>query len=481
MDKKINSTQLTSKQHLQLKITLVIGLLLRVLFIVKGGEIYFGKPNFIVQGDTYSWIDSILNLFKHGVYTINLEIPNASFFRPPGYSFLIGCFYLITGGNIEVSIKLLSWTQVLLDVFAIWMVFKIVIRAGSTSTAGLIAAGLYSCYPFIIIWTPVIYAESISVFLMIASLYFLLDPKENSRKYFLSGIIAGLMVLTRLQCIFLVPGLIYLAWKFSRVPIQIRSGAVVFSLSFGLIYGLWPARNLLFQHKLVFAQDLRVGKHWSPDYLSFIDYILALKTDFQPQFQEIIENREVHWPKDSYIIPGDSELLASTVALCRTCGTGFSNKKFYAKLISETVPPDKNCDSIINRNFTLLTEHQKKLNKINYYLITPISNLKKAFFKSNLYGYKGSLVKTVGFALFMYRTLLLFLGLIAIFLNYHYKWFNNYVNKVILVYFIIWYLYLSFFYRNMEIRYLLQCDVLLLFPLSCLIDHFLRKGTTSNV
>lgn len=453
-----------------LKIILLLGLILRVFFILFGGKFYFSTANFQIQGDTYGWMDSIMNLINFGTYSSDLTVPNACFFRPPGYSFVIGLFYYIGGTNMQIGLQILSWVQIILDILSIGLFFNISRRIGGSATTSLIAAFLYACYPFIIVWTPVLYAESISVFIMLTSIYFLLEKVESKRKYFISGILLGIAVLIRLQCIFILPGFIIYIFKSSITISNLRRNIMVFILSFGLIYGLWPARNLILHHRFVFSQDLNVGKHWSPDYMSFMNYIFAIKTDHQPQYQQIIENKIVNWPHDAYVTKGDSLLLAKTINECRTCGTGFSYFKYHAGLIKAPLGPGHNCDIEIENNFNQLLISQKKNNSFNYYVKIPLSNLKKALFKFSLYGNKSNTIKLAGAILFSYRTFLIFLGLLAIILNYQKKWFNINFSTLILCYFIIWYLYLSFIYRNMEIRYFLQTDILLLLPAAFIIN-----------
>lgn len=448
------------------------GLIIRIFFSLFGGEIYYGTRDFKIQGDTYGWIESIQNLIEHGEYTSDLTEPNAHFFRPPGYAFIMGIFYFLAGRNFTLGLELLSWFQIILDALNIYLVANIAYNISRNRQAAVIAAILYACYPFIIVWTPVLYAESISVFLVTASIYFITAENVNNRHLIYSGIFTGLAVLTRLQCIFLLPPIVFLIFKNLNTKGSWQFKLLLFSAAFGLVYGTWPARNYLFQNRLLFSQDLRVGKHWSPDYLSFMDYIFTIKTDHQPQYQQIINNEVVEWPAISYSVPGDSALLAETINKCRTCGTGFSYFKYHAGLINSVIPKDSSCDRDIELNFKKLTQSQKAHNKLNSFLITPLGNLKKALFKFQLYGNKSPLVKLSAAILFISRTILIFLGLTIILLNYKRKYFNPDFGSAVLIYSLLWYLFLSFIYRNMEIRYLLQCDILLLIPSAFILEKW---------
>lgn len=455
------------------------GLILRLLFLFIGGKYYFGTENFQTQGDTFAWIDSIMNLINHGTYTSDLNVPNAAFFRPPGFAFIYGLFYFLGGGNLELGIQLLSYSQILLDTLAIWMVYKISINISKSEPSALITSALYATYPFIIVWTPVLYAEALSVFFLISALYFL-TKEINNKNLVLSGLFVAMAVLTRLQCIFIVPAILLYLISTTLNFETIKTKILPFLLGFTLLYGLWPIRNFIFHDRILLSQDLRVGKHWSPDYMAFMDYIFAVKTDHQPQYQQIIENKVVEWPATSYGTEADSILLLNTIEKFRVCGTGLSHFKFHAGLISSPIDKSENCDEEIAKNFTTLKENYVKNYPLNYYLWVPLSNLKKALFKFSLYGDKSGAVKLAASALFIYRTALVLLGILLIGMNYRKKWFDPNFGTLAISYSLLWYFFLCFAYRNIEIRYLLHCDILLLFPLGILLGKKYQNKISSN-
>src|ERR1043165_5388628 len=90
---------------------LVIGAVLRILFVFIGGEIYYGRADFFIQGDTRSWFDAFIILCERGVFTINPAIESGKYFRPPGYSFLFGFCYLIALKNFLLASRLLVCLQ----------------------------------------------------------------------------------------------------------------------------------------------------------------------------------------------------------------------------------------------------------------------------------------------------------------------------------------------------------------------------------
>ena len=151
---------------------IIFGFILRVVFHLFLAKFYFNRENIYVSGDTYSWVDCIVNLIDHGTYKISVDHDYSYFARMPGYSFFIGIFYLLFGKNFDLIFPAIAWTQILFDTAAIFLVYRICKWTFKDNYTPLIAAFLYATYPFIIVWTPVAYSESISIFFMLWSLYY---------------------------------------------------------------------------------------------------------------------------------------------------------------------------------------------------------------------------------------------------------------------------------------------------------------------
>ncbi len=464
-------------------IILGIGLLLRLIFIFIGGKIYYGRPDFFIQRDTGDWFTAFINLCDHGIFTVNIGHEEGKFFRPPGYSFLFGFFYLITLKNYALAWKLLVIAQVIMDTASIYLVSKIAkyVVLNSTgdkkTTFGNLSALLYSIYPFVIVWVPVLYAETSSIFFLLLSIFYSLNS-NSLRNVFLSGLFVGIATLIRLQCVFCIP-FIAMTYFFStknNLKDKIRTMAT-FSIAVLISYGLWPARNIFLQHRILFSQDLEIGRQWSRDFMAFLDFAYSIRTDHTSLYWEIIDNKEVHWPKQAYLDPEDSILLDSVVKLCRTCGTGFESWKVGEGMHPYFMLAAPKCDSLIDKIFTSLYQKQKTKNALNYWVIVPMTNLEKCFFKFTLYGNKSPSVKLFSGILFIFRSVFVMLGLLGIYIAFK----NNFLEKrfllFVLSYVIVWYFYLSFFYRNMEIRYLLHTDILLLIPAAyVLLGLFAKKN-----
>ncbi|MCX6274792.1 MAG: hypothetical protein NTV09_06265 [Bacteroidetes bacterium] len=448
---------------------LILGILLRLFFVFYGGKIYYGKADYFTQGDTPTWFNSFVNLANSCTYTVNPDIENGKFFRPPGYSFLFGIFYLLTFKNYILASKLLVILQVLMDVFSVWLVQQIAFMSVKEKDErkkivfGNSAALLFAVYPFVIVWAPVLYAETSSLFFLLMSVFFSLRL-ISGKNSFLSGVFGGIAALIRLQCIFALP-LLCIAYLFQKVDLK-RKITVMAFFGFGVLitYGLWPARNYFLHDRIIFSQDLNIGKFWSKDYMAFMDYVYSVRTDHTPVYRSLIQGEKVNWPAASYLSKRDSILLDSVSVLCNTCGTGFSYFMVQEGVRSTTVAQSINCDSSIAAIFNELRDEQRKQNGLHYWLTVPLGNFQKCFFKFSIYGNKSTSVKLISSFLFIFRTLFILLGFYGIFLGLKNKFFEKGFGFFVLSYPIIWYFYLSFFYRNMEIRYLLHTDVLLLIP-----------------
>jgi len=451
------------------------GFFMRILFYLFGAKVYYGNADFMVGGDTLSWVTSIINLIDHGTYSVNLNKETGYFFRPPGYSFFIGFFYLTSGKNIDTAYKLIVWAQLIFDTISIWLIYKIVQKIFSNKLFCVITAFLYATYPFIIVWNPVIYAESVSVFFLLLGVWFFVNEKLKYN-YFFSGLILGLAALTRLQIIFIFPaiGLALMILYKKNIP-QLLRILVPVTIAFILSYGSWPFRNYINYNKLLFSQDLSAVDCWDKDIMSYRDYIFSVKTDWDPQMTQIMKGIKVEWPQVSYSIDGDSIKLNRVAKLCHYCGNGFGVFMKNAGYRKNYLPIDSSCSPEISSIFKELQQNQIKYNWWNVYLWVPFGNLKKCFFKIGLYNPSSVFVNLFTTILFGFRSFLIIIGLLGIFLFLKLNKKHSILFLIIFLFFLFSYFSLSFIYRNVEMRFLLPADVLMIIPAAYLLSFLIKK------
>jgi hypothetical protein len=449
---------------------LILALLVRIAFTLFVAKAFFGRENIYVDGDTYAWASAIQSLIDTGTYTVNPGLGYGYFGRMPGYSFFIGIFYLLSGKSWDLAFPIIAFVQILLDVIAVYLVYKIAVKLSSIKLTGLIAAFLYAFYPFVIVWTPVVYSELFGMFLLILSFWLMLsDLKWN---YFYGAFILALAALCRPQTLLIVPMFAIFILFNNAVLFRKRIISLCcFGLIFVTIYGIWPARNYLGYQKVILTQDLRGFYNWNEDVLSFLQYIYSVKAEWEPQYSQLIKNQHVVFPKEAYLTTEDSLKLEQAVYLAQHCGSGFSHKSGFWKLPFDT----PNCNDQIKRLFQELRENQVKNNKFNFYVKVPVQNLKKALLKSNMVDSK-SLARKLASLLFYYRTLLILLGIAGVFVMWRKYPGARLAALVIIGYFLILYLTIcagtSVQLRNIEMRYFLPADLLLIIPASFLLQQF---------
>lgn len=454
------------------------GLLLRLLFVLFLAESFYGNPNFWYMGDSDSWANGFINLWETGTFTVNPGHEYGYFVRMPGFSLYYGLFYLLAGADKVLAFTLTGWFQIFLDTATIYLVYALLMRMYNHKRMALIAAALYAFYPFAIVWTPVAISETLSNFLF----FFLLFAfaKGSVKSLILSGALLGFAGLVRPQFLLLVPVLLLILFVRSGGFGKFRlafSRLVIYSFAVLMIYGWWPARNYFIHGKPILTQELRGSPNWDLDVQAFIQYIYAVKAEWEPQFSAIIQNKEVTFPDDVYLHPEDSLLLHKTILLCQYYGSGFSHWRGYWK-----EPFDEpNENKLIAESFHLLRERQIRENPVHVFLTVPLKNLSKAVFKNELYD-SASLVRRLASLLFYYRTILLLLGFgVALFMLY-----RRLPYSILFVLFpLILYGLLCFGttvqMRNIEMRYFLLADIILLIPVAWLLSFLLfRKAQKSG-
>lgn len=450
----------------------LLGLIIRILFYFFGAEIYFGSKDFIIQGDTGDFFLPFKNLLEHGSFSVNLNHPDGVFGREPGYSFVIGLSYLLVGKDFFLAIKLVVFLQILFDSFIVLIFYKVTQNLFKNETTAFIAAILYATYPFAFLWTSVAYAEILGINCCILSIYF--SSKSSNKSNLLSGIFAGIGTLIRPQLLLLAVAFIVSFFLLSILKKQYKWAVLVFYIvGFSTTYGLWPARNLFFHKELVLMKKVEgVTRAISSDQLSFAFFMWSVKTDWEPQISQILFKKPVELPEWVWKLSiEDSIKIRKALFLSDNCADGFRQLRRQQPLLKI-----EDCTEETAKLWKELRQSVIEKEPLKFYFLVPLSNLKKAFFKSGLIKSfnrpdKSTVTILLTNLLFNYRTILLLLGVLGVFLSLK----NNLslTNLYLSIYFVLLYFWLCFLYRDMDIRYLLPADVVLLLQGSYIIERAL--------
>src|SRR5215208_5212074 len=100
-----------------------VALFIRLAYILFG--FYSGGTSFFVNNDSFSYTDSIINFFEKGIYSFDVDFPDAAFGRLPGYPLFWGLHYLIFGKHAYFAVAI---TQAVLDSLATYLVYEVLIN-----------------------------------------------------------------------------------------------------------------------------------------------------------------------------------------------------------------------------------------------------------------------------------------------------------------------------------------------------------------
>jgi hypothetical protein len=234
-------------------------------------------------------------------------------------------------------------------------------------------------------------------------------------------------------------------------------------------FGPWPARNYIFHHRILITQDISGSPNYDVDVMAFTKFMYAVQTDWNPQFDEIVAGKPVTYPEGLKFDAADSTQLARAFELARTKSYGFSYWRGSWRAPLQVKPPET--DTLV-AIFTALRTKQIQEHPVDFWFWVPLGNLKKALFKTSLKSQSTqSLGRQLASKLFYLRSLLLFAGLFsALLLLLRKRREGKFLLLLSLVYFTLFYLLMCFgntsMLRNIEMRYFLHADLLMLLPLA---------------
>ncbi len=449
-------------------VILSLGLIVRILFLFYGADVYYGNLKFETS-DTESYTQSFINLIEKGHYTFMPENKEAAFGRLPGYPFFFGIHYLLFGA--KNALLAVAITQLLLDTINIFLLGAIAFRISGNLLANYITAFIYAVYPFSIVLTTITATESLSIFLISLWLYLLLRLDDRNKGYILVGITIAVCFFVReflgiilpITCLY-----VFLKFKNHISFTQLFKRVLIISISFMSIYMWWPIRNYVYHEQVILIKPSGAGYlSVTEDVISFMNWYHSWSNDDNKWFAEMISDDNVEFPEDIFASEDEKKLADSLVALSRNCGTGFYFRKNKAPY-PENSP---NCNSTIAAGFTKLKTSYKKNHPIAYYFKIPLLNLQKAFFKSNIEKPKKGFVDFIVRSFFATRSILLVLGVLYLF----YAVRKKIALLPILLYFLFIYPFICFYLRSLEMRYIIHADVLLLIPAGILLALLIGK------
>ena len=447
-----------------------LGLLVRLAFLLKGATIYYGAGQEHLNGDSFSFTRSFLNLWQTGHYTLEPLIPSASFGRLPGYPFFYGLHYLVFGPKWVVTA--ISISQVLLDTSVILLLYNLVRRWTGQLWPARLAALLYATYPFAIIWVTVVGTETLNTFCTVAWLSVLTRQKNSRRHYVVVGVLAALTFYVRAYMGVLLPISIAFVWLWPHTSSTARwQRAMWVAVGFGVLYIWWPMRNYANHGQLVLLKPISAGyANQRKDMQAYLDWLHCWTNDNTTWVEGMLQDKLPPYPTTIFGSAAEEHRAYVLTKLAARCGSSFHLRRLNTHDYRLVLPERfHNCNKQIAAGFDSLRQSYVQRQPLKYYTDVPLANLRKAFFKSATIHQSSSAAKELfQRVLFGYRTLLLLLGVVGVVRGWRLPYFWP-----VAACFGLLYVYISVDFRSLEMRYLLQADVLLLLPVASLIANWL--------
>jgi len=202
----------------------------------------------ILSPDNIYYLSPVENYLAGKGWRQSPSVGNGSYFRrTPGYPLLYYAFR--RGLSFEKTLWALRTFQFILFLVSTYCVFYIFRFLNISLSSSVVLTLIYGCTPFFSSYTYFTLTESISPFLVIFSLFFLLKPPAETKSrrlhYQLSSFFLGYAIMTRPILGLLIPGIllyVFFQSKSSSFLNRTLTASSIMIIPFCLI-GVWAIRN----------------------------------------------------------------------------------------------------------------------------------------------------------------------------------------------------------------------------------------------
>ncbi|CAK8723068.1 hypothetical protein GMJAKD_12300 [Candidatus Electrothrix aarhusensis] len=430
-----------------------IALMLRLAFSFYFQQFYFGEYTFKYK-DTSTYLLPVLNLIEHGVYQGDLFLDDSKYFRMPVYPAFLGLVHTIFGA--EYLDYAVAFVQSLLDAISAGLVFLIVLRISTSVSSSVISSLVYAAYPFVILWVPISYTEIVQIFNMWTVILIASYFRKNNLAVLIQGVLCGLLILTKqyMGVILLVPLLSIVLTQAYHSKIKML---VYLVIGFALPLTPWIARNYIASGNIIVLRGETTGlRSVGRDFESFYKFAALFDENVTPAVYEVAYKGTMTFTSHIDFVEKNKQDIDEALLLAHQCGDSFVQ---WRKWIPINEPPYEGCADDVAQKFDDLRGKFWKQVNICEALQTRIDSVKKIFLKNKLVSTKIKMSKSdlLQKAIFIYRVLLLSLGVAGIILVMK----KSVLPLILLSTSLSFYCYFTFVIVHAEMRYLLIPDLLI--------------------
>ncbi len=428
----------------------------RLAFSFYFQKFYFGELTFKYK-DTATYLLPILNFLEHGIYQGDLFLEDSKYFRVPVYPLFLGLIHVIFGSTgFDYAVATL---QSLFDSLSSVLVYLIIYRIGKLERAAFISALIYATYPFVILWVPISYTETVQLFLLWVLVVQMLYSSASNTSLILQGALCAILILTKqyLGLLVLLP-LVYLFT--SGIHVRKTSALVALALGVTAVMSPWVVRNYIQSGELVVLRGETTGiRSVGRDFESFYKFATLFNENMTPALYEVAHHGTMSFTTHLAFVERHQTEIDEATALAYQCGDSFVQNRLWVPV---TEPPYIGCADAVAEKFDNLSKQFWNEIGLTEAFETRRDAVTKILVKGdivnkNLAISKSSLLKGV---LFKYRVLVLVLGMIGVLII-----IRKHPKTLALPLFIAaiaMYAYFTFGIVHAELRYLLVPDLLII-------------------
>jgi 4-amino-4-deoxy-L-arabinose transferase-like glycosyltransferase len=441
----------------------IIAIVVRIIFSFYFQKFYFGELVF-KYADTSSYLNPILNLINNGEYIGDKYLIDSKYFRPPVYPLMLGIFLLIIPDNLfEYSIAIF---QSILGAITVVLFYYCILNITKNKIKALISGIFIALYPFTILWTPIIYTETVQIFLISILIFNVTkDGKISNLSLLTQGIVVGTLILTKqyLGLIIILPILIILFSKNINKINKINSLLILISV---VCFTLspWVIRNYNSSGNLIILFSKTSGLRFVlDDMIAFTHFANKFNENITENVNSVAHTGKMKFSSHAEFVTKYTKEIDEASILAYQCGGSFQE---WREQTNPALPPYKNCNEEVASKFNWLSNQFWKEVPFWQSLESRRNSLWKIVSKSDLENKNLNFSKSnfAKFVLFKYRIILLFLGLIAmvyIILDKKIQYREKLIVGSILITAISFYAFFCLVMVQAEMRYLLTPDVLI--------------------
>ena len=330
----------------------IAALTIRLLFSFYLQQFYFGHFEF-KYADGPQYLNPVINLINNGEYRGDAFLDDSRYFRPPVYPFFLGIIYLVfSAANLDYVV---AGIQCLLGAFSVILVYYIVCNISERKKTALISGIIIALYPFAILWTPLMYTETVQLFLILSMIYLASNKKISIKSTIMQGALVGLILLTKqyMALVIIIPLYIILftaTLTFKKKVIHLCT----LMFSFILVLSPWVLRNYMSSGKVIVFFGKTSGLRYAlDDAVAFGQFANKFDENTTEYIKSVVETGSVKFVKHPVFLAAHRKDIDAATKLAYQCGGSFLEARQHTL---PGQPPYRNCNQEVVRKFDRLSQ-----------------------------------------------------------------------------------------------------------------------------